>query len=182
MAMWKCVQCDADFKRDAAGNRVRRFCGNSCYHAWQKSNPNKGQFSRGRATWNKGMDGLRVSPATEFKKGQRGITYMPIGAERKRLDKITKTPRIWVKVADGPRGWKLRAVLVWERQNGPVSAGKVIHHCDHNSLNDAIENLSALTRAEHIAAHREANEASRLDGLRKRRIHADAPLFAEIAA
>jgi hypothetical protein len=153
MAIWTCVECAITFKRDKSGNRPVRFCGNACYHKWQKRNPNAGQFKAGQEVWNKGITGLRVSPATEFKKGCVSLRWVPVGTERTRLDKKTKKPRVWVKTAE-PNIWVLRAVVVWERENGPTPPGMVIHHRDHNSMHDAPANLAALTRAEHIAEHR----------------------------
>lgn len=61
--------------------------------------------------------------------------------------------RAFVKVAN-PSEWRERAKINWEKENGPIPAGRVIHHKDRDVLNDAIENLAALTRAEHINEHR----------------------------
>jgi hypothetical protein len=61
--------------------------------------------------------------------------------------------RAWVKTAE-PNTWRLRAVVNWELENGPVPIGKVLHHKDRNKLNDAVCNLEPKSRAEHIAEHR----------------------------
>lgn len=153
MAAWTCVECSATFKRDKSGDRPIRFCGNACYHKWQKNHPNVGTFRAGQTVWNKGLAGIRLSPSTEFKKGCVSLRWVPVGTERVRRDKKTKTPRVYVKTAE-PNIWALRAVLVWERQNGPAPNGMVIHHRDHDSMHDEPNNLVALTRSEHIAEHR----------------------------
>ena len=44
-------------------------------------------------------------------------------------------------------------MIVYELHHGPVPAGCVVHHRDRNSLNDAPDNLMALTRAAHAAEH-----------------------------
>lgn len=43
--------------------------------------------------------------------------------------------------------------FVWELFNGPVPKGYVIHHKDHNKLNDALNNLELLTEFEHKSIH-----------------------------
>jgi hypothetical protein len=159
MAIWACNECGGSFSRETLKAEKARFCGTSCYRLWQRRNPNAGAFKPGLEPHNKGVKGVHYSPATEFKKGQRGLSHVAVGTERKRLDKHTKTPRIWVKVAE-PNQWRLRAVLVYERANGPVKHGLVVHHIDHNSLNDAPGNLEALTRSQHmIEHHRELSAA-----------------------
>lgn len=60
--------------------------------------------------------------------------------------------RAWVKVAE-PNSWKLRAQVVWEAANGPLPRGHVVHHKDGDKLNDALDNLEALTKASHLAEH-----------------------------
>lgn len=95
--------------------------------------------------------GERRSPATQFKPGQAARNKLPLGSVTERSDPNGRT-RAWVKVAE-PNVWKLRAVVAWEAINGPLPLGKVVHHRDHNSLNDDPANLVALTRAEHIAEH-----------------------------
>lgn len=43
--------------------------------------------------------------------------------------------------------------LVWEKHNGSIPEGYVIHHKDGNGLNNSIENLEMMTRAEHVRHH-----------------------------
>lgn len=61
--------------------------------------------------------------------------------------------RAWVKIAQ-PNVWKLRAQDVWEAFHGPLPAGMGVHHKDEDTLNDAIGNLEAVTKAAHLAEHR----------------------------
>lgn len=106
----------------------------------------------GQQPWNKGVVGKRTSPQTEFKKGQRPGNWLPVGSETVRRYRKT-SPRAFVKVAE-PNVWRQRAVVVWERENGPLPRGKLVHHRDRDSLNDEPCNLQAMTRAEHIEEHR----------------------------
>jgi len=71
----------------------------------------------------------------------------PPGTER-----IVKDGRVQVRCADGK--WRYRSRLVWEEANGPIPPGQVIHHRNHDPLDDRLENLQMLTRAEHMDAHR----------------------------
>lgn len=120
------------------------------------STPNKTAFKKGAKPWNKGKKGLRLSPETEFKKGCKSNRIMPIGSETVRKCTNGKL-RAFVKVAN-PSEWRERAKVNWEKVNGPLPKGLVIHHKDRNELNDAPENLEALTRAEHINEHRKELE------------------------
>lgn len=44
-------------------------------------------------------------------------------------------------------------VMVWEAFNGPVPKGYVIHHIDHNKLNDRLDNLTLMSISEHFKHH-----------------------------
>jgi hypothetical protein len=60
--------------------------------------------------------------------------------------------RAWVKVS--AKCWKPRAHVEWERVNGVVPRGMVVHHENRDTLDDYIENLRLITRAEHVSEHR----------------------------
>lgn len=109
--------------------------------------------------------GQRTSPATEIKrgehrskrtefvKGQAAHNKLAVGTVTIRMEQATGNPRAWVKIAE-PNKWRQRAVVVWESVNGPLPRGHLIHHVDHGTLNDAIENLVCITRREHSREHR----------------------------
>ena len=154
MATWKCEECGDYFKRDKSGARSIRFCGCSCYQAFRKRTGYnmKTPFKAGMTPWNKGMKGIHLSPATEFKKGMRSRNKLPVGSETIRIDKNGRK-RTYVKTRD-PNTWKLRCVKVWEDCVGPIPTGLFLHHCDHDTTNDALENLCLTTRNAHIGKHR----------------------------
>ncbi len=110
-------------------------------------------FEKGNIPWNKGVKGTHFSPETEFKKGQRGIKWVPVGTESIRTDK-NGAKRRWVKVAN-PNKWIHKCDLVWIKANGNIPKGFFLHHSDNNSLNDNIENLALVTRSAHINLHRQ---------------------------
>lgn len=42
---------------------------------------------------------------------------------------------------------------IWEKNNGPIKKGYIIHHKDENKENNNIDNLECLTRSEHQRKH-----------------------------
>jgi HNH endonuclease len=110
------------------------------------------RFVRGMTPWNKGLRGIHLSPGSEYRKGRRSEKWLPVGTVTMRRHKYDK-PRMWLKVAE-PNVWKLRAVVVWERKHGRLPRGHIVHHKDHDTLNDSPRNLEALTRAEHVREHK----------------------------
>jgi hypothetical protein len=97
--------------------------------------------------------GHRLGVATRFRAGSPAHNHLPVGSVRVRVEANTGLPRAWVKVAE-PNVWRKRAVVVWEAAHGPIPRGSVVHHCDRNSMNDALSNLVSLTRKEHADQHR----------------------------
>ena len=110
------------------------------------------KFEKGHIPWNKDKKGIHLSPKTEFKKGSVSLRKAKVGSikTRKYRDKF----RNWIKVEE-PNLWKLNAVYVWEENFGEVPSGFVVHHINKNSLDDRIENLTILSRKDHINVHRE---------------------------
>ena len=45
--------------------------------------------------------------------------------------------------------------LEWEKHNGKIPEGFIVHHKDENKLNWSIENLELLSRSEHIKKHKD---------------------------
>lgn len=115
--------------------------------------------------------GKRRSPATEFKPG-RNIKTMPVGTVRtrkgRRQGKRKAGKRKWIKVAQ-PSEWIPLARAVWEEHNGPIPEGMVIRHIDSESLNDAPDNLIALSRGQHLQKTLEDPEIFRLRRMRAMR-------------
>lgn len=135
-----CAICNTPMSAKPSCFKRARYCSKACAH--------------------RGMCRRRNSQQTEFKKGCNSEKALLLGTERvrQRRNRLDQ-PRVWVKVAE--HEWKLRAVLVWEREHGLLPKGIVVHHRDRNSLNDVPENLVALTRAEHIVEHRAEYEEKR---------------------
>jgi len=115
--------------------------------------PNKTSFKKGNIPWNKDKKGIHLSLNSEFKKGQTGIHWVPIGTISIRIENRTKKSRQWIKVAE-PNIWVEYAKFIWIKYNGNIPKGYLIHHIDYNSLNDSIDNLAMLTRKAHFEIHK----------------------------
>lgn len=75
-------------------------------------------------------------------------------------------------LSNGPRH-KRRIRLhryLWEREHGKISKGYVIHHIDHNRLNNELSNLALLTVHEHRMIHSKELTADQRERLRKNMI------------
>ena len=85
-----------------------------------------------------------VSPATEFKKGQRPQNAKPIGSIFVRVEKGRP-----VKLLSVERGKPIPyARFVWERDNGPVPSGHFVTFRDEDPLNCEPGNLCLISRAD----------------------------------
>lgn len=49
-------------------------------------------------------------------------------------------------------------IYMWEKFNGPVPSGYHVHHKDHDTNNNEIENLELISAAEHLAMHAKENK------------------------
>ncbi len=157
-----CRQCSTPVHWLVSKRRYAFFCSAECRSAWRRERwagnklrvglPPSNRGQTGQVPWNKGLLGTHFSPATEFKPGRSGGAD-PVGTVRVRTDQGGH-PRAWVKVAM-PNRWLQRASVVWERHHGAIPRGCVVHHRDRDTLNDDVSNLQALTRAQHLAEHRQ---------------------------
>lgn len=169
MKSWTCKQCGRGFEREGAGERIYLFCSQKCYHAWREANNiTIGQFKPGLVPWNKNLKGIHLSPSTQFHKGIVPDNKVPVGTVTVRTRQRDGKQRAWVKVAE-PNTWRLRAVIVWEQEHGPLPRKMVVHHKDRNTLNDDPGNLEAKTRGGHMNEHRPEFEGKRRERLLSRK-------------
>jgi len=111
-----------------------------------------GCFQKGHVTHNKGKKGY-CSPGSEkgwFRPGHSGYkkNVRAVGSER-----ITVDGYVEVKVSDKPqvtqRLWRMKHVVIWEREHGPVPKGHVVVFLDKNKMNFALDNLYMVSRQVH---------------------------------
>lgn len=92
-------------------------------------------------------------PNGQYDKGQNGKHKYPIGTIRVRTRRKRNDTRAFIKIEE-PNTWILYAHFVWEEAHGAIPVGMSVHHEDGNRLNDAIENLLLVSKADHLAIHR----------------------------
>ena len=103
----------------------------------------KGQFIKGSISWNKGINGFRPSPETEFKAGQLFGEIHPSWKGGVQLNK-KDCAYLW----NGSNKRKRRPRAVWEDNHGTLPEGFVVIHLDNDKYNDDISNLKAISRKE----------------------------------
>ncbi len=108
------------------------------------------QFKKGQVPANKGLRRPGYAPgrmaATQFKKGQRGNKWVPVGTERINADGYWS-----VKVAETKgydKSWKAKHRILWEDAHGPVPPGHIVVFKDGDQLNCVLANLELMTRAD----------------------------------
>lgn len=101
-----------------------------------------GRFTSGHTPANKGLKGIRLSPATEFKKGHMPQTWKPVGTETVRADGYT-----WVKVEE-PNKWREKHKIIWEAAYGPTPKSHAVLFANGDKQNIALENLILVSRAQ----------------------------------
>jgi hypothetical protein len=110
------------------------------------------RFGMGHVPANKGMRRPGWSPGrmgeTQFKKGQRSCTWMPIGSYR-----ITHDGYLQRKISDTgypPRDWETVHRLLWISAHGPIPPGhKVVFKSGHATTVLAEITLDALELVSH---------------------------------
>lgn len=56
-------------------------------------------------------------------------------------------------IGDRENGYSYLHRDIWAHHHGPVPEGHHIHHVDHDTLNNGIENLACISAAEHFRYH-----------------------------
>lgn len=116
----------------------------------------KTRFKKGHKTFNKGMKGIHLSPATEFCKGHLPVNHKHVGSIRisirTRNGNTVSFKEIKVSgIMQGSHKWIPYARYIWEQSNGEVPEGHFIVHADGITLNDEPYNLECVNRRGHLA-------------------------------
>lgn len=89
--------------------------------------------------------GSTIGATTRFKKGEKPLTYKPVGSEY--LDKAKGI--LMIKVAE-PNKWINKNRFVWEQHHGPLPCGHMVITLDGDKTNSDISNLDIVTKGELI--------------------------------
>jgi hypothetical protein len=123
------------------------------------------RFTKGQASWNKGMKGLQIGgKETQFKPGTKPPNWRPVGSTRVNVDGY-----IEVKTKEGKFTWKLLHRENWTASNGPIPKDHAVVFKDGNRLNCDISNLECITLEENMRRntyHRYPKEIAQLVQLR----------------
>jgi len=115
------------------------------------------RFPPGHVPANKGLRRPGYAPGrmaeTQFKKGQRPHTWLPVGTVQANSDGYLRR-----KITDGRGGiganskdWEFVHRRVWEKAHGPIPKGHRLWWKDRDHDNCALENLELLSDVEHMA-------------------------------
>lgn len=116
------------------------------------------RFQKGHVPANKGLRRPGYAPGrmreTQFKAGQRGSRWMPIGSTRL-IDGYQYTKISDVRSTKGGRGfvpytvnWKPTHILLWEKKYGPVPDGQAVRFKNGDRTDIRLENLELISRGE----------------------------------
>jgi len=115
-----------------------------------------GCFEKGQVSWNKGVKGYMGPNRTSFKKGQVPPNRVPVGTER-----ITVDGYIEIKINEqNPHvpsqktRFKLKHIVVWEKENGPLPKSHIITFIDGDKKNCSPDNLVLISRSVHAYLNR----------------------------
>jgi hypothetical protein len=108
------------------------------------------RFKKGQVPSNKGLRRPGWAPGrmkeTQFKKGQRGNRWQPIGSERI-IDGYRYTKIRDERCVPWTKNWKCTHIVEWEKVNGPLPKGLCLKSLDANRLNTDPSNWVAISRA-----------------------------------
>ncbi|MFQ5631441.1 MAG: HNH endonuclease signature motif containing protein, partial [bacterium] len=119
-------------------------------------------FKKDQTPWNKGMKGVHLSPATEFKKGNLPHNTKHDGAITIREHNRTGILYKYIRVALGE--WELLHRHVWAQHHGPVPDSHIVGFKNGDTLDCRIENLYCMSKADN--ARRNANREKAARSLR----------------
>lgn len=144
------VAINEKFNLDLGENQIR-----ACLKNHKITTGRTGRFEKGHVPANKGTHPKSSGrmAETQFKKGNMPQNHLPVGSVRVRHSYKGKKPYVWEKVAE-PNVWRMKHVLEWERNNGPVPKEMIVIFADGNTLNTDISNLLLVSKAQHAVMNR----------------------------
>lgn len=121
----------------------------------------KSRFNKGHEPHNQGKTGIRVSPQSEYKKGNLPGNTLYDGAITIRNDRRQKTglitPYKYIRIRKAV--WVLYQRYVWEQHNGKIPRGYVVRFKDGDTMNCDINNLECISMAENARRNQNRKKA-----------------------
>lgn len=138
------------------------------------------RFQKGHAPANKGLRRPGWGPgrmkATQFKKGQPGWNWRPVGSRRV-VDGYWYTKVSDLRGVPWTRNWRATHVLLWEEHRGPLPPAHAVVFKNGDRTDIRLDNLEIITRRDLMARNTVHNlpkpiaEAVQLLGALKRKIN-----------
>lgn len=117
---------------------------------------NTGHFKKGQNPWNAGRTDIRMSPETEFKKGQLPLNTLYDGAVTLRNDRCSKTGKLrrykYIRISKAK--WELYHRYLWMQHNGPIPKKHIVRFKNGDTLDCRIENLELVSMKENARRNR----------------------------
>ena len=115
-------------------------------------------FKKGHKTWNKGMKGLRLSPHSEFKKGNLPHNAKEDGEITIHTDKCGAKYKL-IRLSLGV--WQPYHRYVWEQAHGPIPKSTIITFKNKDTLDCRLENLKLISRADNLRRNANREKAAK---------------------
>lgn len=119
------------------------------------------RFPKGNVPYNKGLRRPGWGPGrmkeTQFKPGQPGSRWMPVGSTRLvdgyLYTKVgdVRTTKAGVGFVPWTRNWKLTHHVLWEKHRGPIPAGHALVFLNGDRRDIRLENLELIPRGQLMA-------------------------------
>ena len=136
---------NAKFGTDYNKEIIRTLCKRKGWYTGRD-----GKFGKDSQPWNKGTVGVMKANAGTWSKGNSpDWNRRPLGYERTHVDGY-----LMVKVSE-PNEFKLKHVVIWEAENGPVPQSHVVRFKDGNKLNFDLENLICIPRGANVRLNKQ---------------------------
>jgi len=110
------------------------------------------RFSKGHVPANKGLRRPGWAPGrmaeTQFRKGARPQTWVPVGTEVLDPDGYRKRKTSDDRTVPSRLNWRLVHVLLWEKRYGPVPSGHAVTFKNGDRTDIRLRNLALVPRRE----------------------------------
>lgn len=145
------IEFNKRFQTEIKPSQIRSFVHNQGIQCGRN-----GRFGKGHVSWNKDLKGYIGANVTSFKKGHVPPNRRTVGEER-----INVYGYVEIKI-DEPNPyvkgqmtrWKLKHIVVWKKEHGPVPDDYIITFLDGDKINCSPENLILITRKVHAYLNR----------------------------